>query len=303
MNKNTSHTPIKLLVIGGHPADIFDNAGGTLLHHIQRGDSVTALAITPGARVHDIVVQEEMRRRKEIPKAEELNKIIQERTAIKRQEIIEACNVFSITDVRFLEFDDHLLLLNEKIVCQIARLIREIRPTIIITHYPFDNGGLADQHAITSSLVLHAATVACSVEPGDSNPPHRTAQIFFMATPSQQLRNTVLYREFNAHADVYIDISDAIHLKLEAMDKLKSQQYDGSYARKRIETIDGNLGLTVGVAYAEAFISYLPEVQHTLPVGDFLIKKTNEPQRELFDRIGDMLSTRNNSKSVPQCIL
>jgi len=36
--------PLRLLSVGGHPADAFDSAGGTLAHHVQRGDLVTVVA-------------------------------------------------------------------------------------------------------------------------------------------------------------------------------------------------------------------------------------------------------------------
>lgn len=46
---------MKILVIAGHPADMFDHCGGTLLRHIQRGDEVTCVSLTQGLRVHDEV--------------------------------------------------------------------------------------------------------------------------------------------------------------------------------------------------------------------------------------------------------
>jgi hypothetical protein len=82
-----------------------------------------------------------------------------------------------------------------------------------------------------------------------------------------------------------------IHLKLEALNKLKSQQYDGTYARKRIEVVDGGLGFSVGVSYAEAFITYLPEVYHTLPISNHLRRRACEPQKESFERAGRLLTT------------
>ena len=44
--------PIRLLVVGAHPADAFDQAGGTMAHHAAEGDHVSVLIVTTGARSH-----------------------------------------------------------------------------------------------------------------------------------------------------------------------------------------------------------------------------------------------------------
>src|SRR5262245_29778788 len=63
--------PLRILVIGAHPADVFDQSGGTMAHHIKRGDWVGCAVLTTGVRVHDKVIVNEMHDRKEIPAAEE----------------------------------------------------------------------------------------------------------------------------------------------------------------------------------------------------------------------------------------
>lgn len=42
---------LRILVVGGHPADVFDHCGGTLAHHVKNGDRVTCLALTQGLRI------------------------------------------------------------------------------------------------------------------------------------------------------------------------------------------------------------------------------------------------------------
>ena len=66
--------------------------------------------------------------------------------------------------------------------------------------------------------------------------------------------------------DVFIDITDVADKKVAALDCLVSQGYGGAYARKRIETSDGAMGMAGGVAYAEAFISQQAETHYHLPV-------------------------------------
>ena len=54
----TSAPTLILLVIGAHPADIFDQSGGTMAHHARRGDRVACCVLTHGARVHDAVISD-----------------------------------------------------------------------------------------------------------------------------------------------------------------------------------------------------------------------------------------------------
>ena len=62
-----SEEPLRILSIGAHPADVFDQCGGTLAHHASRGDYVACLVLTHGARVHDELISDDMQHRKTIP--------------------------------------------------------------------------------------------------------------------------------------------------------------------------------------------------------------------------------------------
>jgi len=297
VNEQSKRVPLRLLVIGAHPADIFDNAGGTCLHHVRQGDSVTGVALTKGTRIHDVVISDQMRLEKQIPQGEKLNNIMNERGTVKEKEIKEACAIMGINDVRFLGGDDYIRLVNEKTIRDIARLIREIRPEILIAHYPFDNGGYADQHAIAGQCALQASWVANTVDPGDPNPQHRIAQVFFFGFPSHFIKGSALYSEFSGHCHVYVDISDVIHLKIKALNKLKSQMYDGDYALKRVEAADGSAGFATRVPYAEPFIVAYADVHYTLPVSDFFIKTANETDQEHRDRTNFIVTKYGDLKT------
>ena len=60
---------LTILVVGGHPADVFDHCGGTLAKHIANGDRVVCLAITQGLNVHDIVITQNDIREVQLAKA------------------------------------------------------------------------------------------------------------------------------------------------------------------------------------------------------------------------------------------
>ena len=56
-----SQKQLQILVIMAHPADTFDHCGGTLLHHIRKGDKVTVVSVLQGVRIHDAVVSDQLR--------------------------------------------------------------------------------------------------------------------------------------------------------------------------------------------------------------------------------------------------
>ncbi len=283
--------PLRLLCVGGHPADTFDCSGGALAHHVRRGDSVTVVAVTAGTRIHDVVISEEMRVRTSIPGAAELTPLMAERARIKEDEVRRACGFLGITDVRFFGFDDAVLTVSEELILRMASLIREVRPDIIVTHHPNQEGTYGSHHATTAQLVLAGMSAAYGVGLGDSNPPHRVAQVYFhvgaLQMPQNVLASTVAW-----FPDLVIDITDVVEAKVRAIDAMRSQQYGGDYARKRIEMTDGTMGATVGIAYGEGYITYHPEVATVFPLSDLAIERADEPESEIMARVRTIIATK-----------
>lgn len=267
---------INILVVGAHPADAFDDIGGTLAHHAARGDHITALILTHGARVHDVVLTDEVGQRERAPTREELEPIIEERTSVKHQEVLEACQILGFSDLRFLTYDDSVLTLKEELMQRIAKVIREVQPHLLITHYPLESGGIASHHAITGQLVLNAVGSASRVSPEDPNPPWGVPEVYFKAIHTALARPDVLSHATAGFANVYVDVTDVIELLVKALDKMKSQQYNGAWARKSREVYEGVFGLNVGVAYAEAFIRLRAQVCDYLPLSHYAMARANE---------------------------
>src|SRR3954452_10016456 len=128
--------PLRLLSIGAHPADIFDQSGGTMAHHVARGDWVGCVVLTHGARVHDQVISDSMYHRTEIPDAPELTRLMLERADVKGEEVRAACGILGVENIVFFGADDAVLLVTEEIVRRLARTLRELRPDVILTHFP-----------------------------------------------------------------------------------------------------------------------------------------------------------------------
>lgn len=276
--------PLRILSIGAHPADIFDQSGGTMAHHVDRGDQVGCAVLTHGARVHDAVISEEMFHRKEVPTGTELEGIMAERSDVKAEETRKACGILGVEDVTFFGADDGVLLITPETVKRLAKLLREKCPDIILTHFPREGDGLTSSHAVSGQIVSHAMAHAASVDPGDPHPPHRVASVFYFGTGAATVRSSLWDADGGYYNDVFIDISDVVEKKLAALDCLVSQGYSGTYARKRIESSDGAFGTAAGVAYAEGFISAASETHYHLPVSDYSLQKARSSDFEVMNR-------------------
>lgn len=280
----TSSTPLRILSIGAHPADIFDQSGGAMAHHVGRGDWVGCVVLTHGARIHDKVISDEMSHRSEVPAGDELAALMAERADVKSEEVRAACRILGVEEVVFFGADDAVLLVTDEAVRRLARVLRQLRPDVILTHYPKEGDGLTNPHAIAGQITLHAIHLAASVDPGDRNPPHRIAQVFFFGTGAAGIRGSLWSSTGGYYNDVIIDITDVVDKKLAALDCLVSQGYGGAYARKRIETSDGAFGRAGGAAYGEGFIKMNPETHYFLPVTETALAAARESDHERMAR-------------------
>lgn len=286
VNSKSNPAALRLLVIGAHPADVFDQSGGTMAHHIARGDWVGCAVMTTGVRVHDKVIASEFKTRKELPEEKEMKKVMAERAKVKEQEVIKAVSLLGVkaADVHFLGADDAVLLVNEPMIRQIAKLIRKLKPDVVITHYPYENGALGSAHPQTGQMVVHALSAAASVDPEDRSPPHKVTQAFFFGTGAASVRTDLWSSQGGFYNDVFVDITDVAPKKVACLDALASQGYDGAYARKRIDTVDGAFGNKVGVPYAEGFITLHSSTHYYLPVSPIDLEHAKSSDQDTITR-------------------
>jgi LmbE family N-acetylglucosaminyl deacetylase len=296
--------PLRIVSVGAHPADTFDQSGGTMAHHAARGDWVAAVGLTAGARIHDKKVSDEMFHRDEVPEAGELTDLIGVRGDVKAEEVRRACRILGFDNVYFLNVEAAVLVLDPDVIRRLARLFRELRPNIILTHFPFEHGGLGD-HAVTGQMVVRAIDYAASVDPGDRHPPVRVEQVFFFGQGGASVRNGLWDAAGGYTNDVFIDTTDVIDKKFEAMECLVSQGYAGAYNRKRTENGDGAFGGGTA-AYGEGYIRMNAEVHYLLPITSYARRRTNDSDHEIMGRyswrlpmpVEDSLESRPDSIPV-----
>ena len=256
---------MKIMMFCAHPGDAFDDSGGTLCHHVERGDNVTVVIITTGARSHAAKFTDEKRKAKGQRNEALAAATVQEIEKVKQDEIIAAGLELGLNDIRFMRLEDDILLVKEETILQVAQLIRQEKPDLLITHHPLQDGGLLTTHPIVGQIVMLGWEAAGARWTRDETiPPHQVSQVFFVGTVNGKPWS--LCHIYHPEFMIYVDITDVVDRKVKALDHLESQRYHAVYARKRAEAADGWKGTRVDVPYAETFVPMIPEVYRYLPI-------------------------------------
>jgi LmbE family N-acetylglucosaminyl deacetylase len=274
---------LNLLVTAGHPADAFDAVGGTIAQHTDRGDAVTVAVMTHGVKTHswNLMAQERQ------TKASASDADVQTQIEIKEQEIRDGLAILGVEDVRFMGIDDAFLNIDEKIVWDLAEIIREVRPQIVITQSPLEQNGVGDQHALCGQMTLMAIRLAAGVMPGNPHPPFGVFRVYIEASGG---KTTSLEYERNRFPHVLINVEDVVERKVKAIDTLKSQFYDGGLGRKMVEARSFIWGLHQRLAYVEAFQLYEPLVYSHLPVPEYDFQRARTPMEQQFRDSGKLIA-------------
>jgi LmbE family N-acetylglucosaminyl deacetylase len=273
-------------MVGAHPADCFDQAGGTLAHHAAQGDEVTAVTLTVGVRSHDWrTVDRKLGGRERVDVDADFDRKVE----AKLEEVRGACRILGFDDVRALGFDDEDYIVTNAMVTAVADTIRAVRPDLVVTHHPMEGGGLK-AHATCGQATVYAWQQAAGTGRGEAVP-HRAVALYFM-NPMGYMGTIGLGYAATNYVDLLVDVTDVIEKKVEALDRIGSQYYAGPYARKVHETSDGRYGQSGWVAYAEAFQAYRPRVAYTIPVSDADLLRAEEPHERQMARRGDLTAAR-----------
>ena len=167
-----------LLAIGAHAGDVELTSGAVLAQHARMGDRAVILHLTLGEGGHPGLPADEY--------ADQ-----------KRREADEAARHLGAEAI-FGPYRDGELPDDEEVRRFVARIIREVKPTHIITHAPESiHKDHARTHAIVSDAVLLAALPAIDLGP----PAHRGVRGVYFAENWEDRDDFEPY--------VYVDVSDA----------------------------------------------------------------------------------------------
>ncbi len=211
-----------ILVIAAHPDDETLGCGGTILKHINGGDSVNILILSDGetSRISKINISKRINQAKKVAKNYQVNKLILEK----------------IPDNKF----DTIPLLN--IVKIIEKSVWLLKPNIIYTH------NLSDLN-IDHKLTFQAVITACRPIPQS----FVKKILSFEVLSSTEWQNQKYSCLFNPNEYNCIDnyIQDKIRIMKYYANELRN--YPHPRSSEGIKILAQYRGMQIGVRYAEAF--------------------------------------------------
>lgn len=253
---------MKIMTCFAHPADTVTNCGGTLARHADAGDEIVAVILTHGGRIHPNKYAEEWRR--ENPDDQITAASILEIAENKNRELERAADVLGIGELVLLDHDDTMATVHEDVVEQVAEQIAIHAPDVIIADYPQNPVVTLSSHTVATMTLLAALERAQTfLRNVDGRAEVNVKQVFFSGNPVLVGDSLSAYGQ---RADCYIDITGTVGRKIAAMDCFPSQGYDGDFARKVVESNNGEHGRYAGVNFAEAYTRFRNETHTLLPL-------------------------------------
>jgi LmbE family N-acetylglucosaminyl deacetylase len=229
----------RALAFGAHPDDVELQAGGTLAAWAGRGVRVELACFTagekgsadPGADPSEASLAELEARQAEL-------------AGVRRAEAgAAAAALGAAVPVHFLGAVDGELEVTMVLRLAVARLVRAVRPDVVLGHDPWRRYLLHPDHRAAGLLTvdgvvaardpLHAPSLAA--EGLAAHRPH-TVLLFGTDTP-----------------DELVDVTATIDAKLAAVGAHASQIADHADLERRVRTWNAAIGAEAGLQYAEAF--------------------------------------------------
>ena len=219
--------PESAMVIVAHPDDAEFTVAGTVGAWVEAGCRIIYVICTDGnAGSHEPGMTRE------------------KLAEIRRKEQRAACATLGVSEVVFLGYDDGQLVPSLELRRDLVRVIREHKPEAVITGDPthlFSGNGYVNHpdHRAAGQAALDAVAPACAMPLlwPEVGAPHRVKEVFVRS-----------YEE----ANVWVDISDTVDLKIEALRKHASQLGDWD-PTKRIKEWSAEVGKEKGLAHAESY--------------------------------------------------
>ena len=225
-----AHTPKKVLIATPHPDDCEIGVGGTVAKWIREGAEAVLVVCTNG------------------DKGSEDPEMTSERlAAIRQQEQLEAAEVLGIHEVVFLHHRDAELEDNREFRGDLVREIRRHRPDTVMTVDPFRRGFYNHRdHRVTGIVTVDA--VFPFARDHLSYPEHKK-----LGLDPHKVERIFLWG--SEEPDDFVDISDTIDIKIDALAKHVSQVGPDRGRDFRVFIKDNafRIGKEKGVTYAEQF--------------------------------------------------
>ncbi|WP_433251817.1 PIG-L deacetylase family protein [Streptosporangium sp. CA-135522] len=225
----------RVLVVTAHPDDVDFAAAGSIARFTDRGVEVTYCVVTDGdAGGFD----------RELDNGG--------MAELRRTEQTNAAKIVGVTDLRFLGYHDGTVVPSLDLRRDITRVIRQVRPDLVITHTPERN-----YRFIAPSHPDHRAVGGCTLDavyPDARNPYTFPSLLREEGLEAWTVREVWL--NGGQTPDHHVDITDAFERKVSALHAHASQvgHMEGfdDFLRTRFSQVAAEAGFGEG-RYAEAF--------------------------------------------------
>ncbi len=228
---SSEYIPRRAMFIYAHPDDIEFGVAGTAAKWARHGCEVTYVVITDGNIGTD----------DESLSPEELG-------ALRRAEQQAAADTAGVAHCVFMGYPDGRLVPDLALRRDLTRLIRQHRPNVVVCGDPTT--------IITSNnRINHPDHRAAATAAIDAVFPSADSPLLFPELRDEGLLShkvNYVYVSYSPDADLYVDISETMDIKLEALKQHRSQLGDWD-PEERIRDWAAATGRRVGFAYAEAF--------------------------------------------------
>lgn len=234
----------RLMVVGAHSADFVWRAAGAIATSVQGGGEALVVALSFGERGESGELWKEP------------GQTVERVKDIRRAEAVAACDVLG---ARFYEMDlgDYPLLAGPDVEEQLAELIREFAPDVLVTH-PKDDPYNPD-HPVAHRVATRARLLAAGAG---------VSAGFATVRPSELLAFEPHQPELCGFTPtVFLDITAVFKLKKQAMAEMRAQKYLQQYYAERAEHRGNHARKVTGrqeIRQAEAFQRLLPNVVEAL---------------------------------------
>lgn len=245
-----------IVVFGAHPDDPDFGSGASVARYVREGALAYYVVCTDGGRGS---------RQQQVAQAELIQK--------RHQEQKSAADKIGVKEIIFLNHEDGTLDADMHFKEEVVKIIRRLKPDIVITHDPawfyIADAGAAFADKTSSSgervetrysFVNHSDHRQTGIAVLDAVYPLARDLSSFPLHAEEGLtphKVTELYLTNFTNPNFYVDVTDTLQTKIEAILEHKSQIDDPKWTTEVITTRASELGEKAGFKYAEGFIRLL----------------------------------------------
>ncbi|HSH31407.1 MAG TPA: PIG-L deacetylase family protein [Candidatus Saccharimonadales bacterium] len=226
--------PAVILAVAAHPDDLEFGVAGSIAKWVKAGAKAYYLVFTDGSKG-----------------SADRTAVAAELIRCRRQEQQAAADILGVAEVFFLDYEDGMLQVARPLKLDIARLIRRLRPDVVMAMDP------TFVYSTTYNFVNHTDHRAAGQATLDAVFPLARDHLSFPELLAEGLEphkvKTLLLTNFDKH-NCFVDITDTFETKMQALAAHASQIPGLGAAQAKLHSLAAERGRQAGCKLAESFV-------------------------------------------------